>query len=184
MDAFAELGLGRDLRVTEEELRSVMDRLSGERHPDAGGSAGEFAQLREAYAILRSPGRRLRHWLELGGAGAAGGVGVVPGDLLGYFEEVGGLLQRVEGVGRRKAEARSALGRSVVEREQMVVVEELGGMMDGVAERVAGLEGRFAEFEERGVKDCAGEAREVAAGLAYLEKWRGQLREAWVGLAV
>jgi len=72
----------------------------------------------------------------------------------------------------------------VVEREQMVVVEELGGMMDGVAERVAGLEGRFAEFEERGVKDCAGEAREVAAGLAYLEKWRGQLREAWVGLAV
>lgn len=183
MDAFAELGLERDLRVSEEDLRGSFDRASLERHPDAGGDREGFARLRESYDILRGPGRRLRHWLELEGVELRGAEGL-PEGVLGLFGEVGGLLQRVEAGRERKAEARSALGRSMVEREMMGLTEELEAMGNRVAARTVELEGRFGEFQEKGAVEGAAEAVGVAAELVFLEKWSAQLREAWVGLAV
>jgi curved DNA-binding protein CbpA len=183
MNAFEELGLELDLVIPEGELRRAYDRSSVERHPDAGGTGAAFARLQEAYALLRSPGRRLRHWLELGGTGS-GGIGGVPEEMLVVFGQVGGLLQRAEEIRRRKAEARSVLGRSLVEREVMAVTEEIEGMREEVAAKAGGLEERFAEFQERGVEACAGEATLVAGALVFLEKWDGQLREAWVGFAL
>jgi hypothetical protein len=183
MDAFEELGLERDLRVSEEVLRERYDRGSKERHPDGGGTREGFAQLREAYEMLRSPARRLRHWLELEGEQVSR-IGMVPEELMGLFGEVGGLLQRVEGVRVKKEGARTALVRSMVECEVMELAEGVEAMRGRVAERAAELEGCFGGFQERGLEGCVEEAMTVAASLAFLEKWEAQLREAWVGLAL
>lgn len=183
MDAFRELGVGRDLLVGEDELRRRYDASSAERHPDAGGTREGFAELREAYGVLRSPGRRLRHWLELGEV-ETGGVGGLPEEVLGLFGEVGGLLRRVEEVRERKSGARSALGRSMAEREGLGLAEELEVMRGRVAAREDGLVAKFGGFQECGPQECAAEAGMVGVTLVFLEKWEAQLQEAWVGLAL
>lgn len=183
MDAFEEMGLERDLRVSEGVLRERFDRESAERHPDGGGTREGFARLRESYGVLRSPARRLRHWLELGGEETPR-VGMVPENLMVFFGEIGVLLQRVEALRRKKSEARSTLVKSMVERESMELAEGLEVMRRRVAERGEVLEGCFGDFQERSVEGVAEEAMTVAASLAFLEKWEAQLREAWVGLAM
>ena len=74
--AYERLGVERGLVMEDEALRAAFDEVTGEVHPDAGGEREEFARVREAYDALRSPGRRLRHWLETAGvAWEAGGFG-------------------------------------------------------------------------------------------------------------
>jgi len=182
-DAFKRLGLERGLSVDEGELRAAFDRHCAEMHPDAGGDPEEFARLREAHAILRSPAKRLRHWLETGGVAWEAG-GSVPDMLMGMFGAIGELLQRVDGLTENKAAARSALGRSLLEREGMELLAEVEGRMDAVRGVREELAGRFEEFASAGAQVCAGEAAEVARALVFLEKWEGQLRERWAGLAV
>ena len=111
-------------------------------------------------------------------------IGMVPENLMVLFGEIGGLLQRVEALGRKKGEARSVLVKSMVEREGMELSEGLEAMRGRVGEEVAELEGMFEGFQERGVEGCSEEAMTVASSLAFLEKWDAQLQETWVGLAV
>ena len=179
MDAFVELGVERDLRVTEEELRERFDQLSAERHPDAGGTSEGFARLREAHEILRRSATRLRHWLELEGYPAER-VGSVPEEVAGLFGEVGALLSRAQALVRKVAEAQSALARSLAERERMELSEELESARAGLEERRVVLEERLPGFQDCGAVACVEEAQEVAASLAFLERWEAQVREAWV----
>jgi curved DNA-binding protein CbpA len=182
VDAFELLGLGSGLVLDEDDLRRAFDRKVGEEHPDAGGEGDGFAQVRAAYETLRSPGRRLRHWLELGGVEWEAG-GQVPAGLMAVFSGMGDLLMRVDGLAARKAEAQSALARSLLEREGMGLMDETEAMRDRVATMQEGAVGRFAGFEEAGAEACAREAAEVARTLLFLEKWDGQLRDRWAGLA-
>ena len=58
-------------------MRDLFREAGKQAHPDAGGGEGEFAALREAFAVVSSPSRRLRHWLELRGT---------PGEVRGSIE--------------------------------------------------------------------------------------------------
>ncbi len=181
-DCFAELGLERRLAWTEEELRERYDARCREAHPDAGGDSEQFQRLRGAYAQLRSPGRRLRCWLELECGELAPG-GEMEEALGGLFAELGPLFQRSEELARREAEARSLLMRSLVEREAM---ELMGGLEEAgkrIGDRIEELRERFAEFDRRGAGACREEAEATARSLLFLEKWEQQLRESWAKLA-
>ena len=182
MDAFELLGMGRGLSVEQDVLRSHYDRKVGEEHPDVGGEADGFARVREAYETMRSPGRRLRHWLELEGLEWQAG-GQVPAALMEVFGDMGDLMMRVDGLATKKAEAKSALGRSLLEREGMGLADELERMRERVNQMREEAEGRFSGFEETGAEGCAAEASEVARTLLFLEKWDVQLRDRWAGLA-
>lgn len=182
-DAFERLGLERGLVLDEEELRANFDRLCAKVHPDAGGEAEEFARLREAHAVLGSPAKRLRHWLETGRVSWESG-GSVPEMLMAVFGAIGELFQRVDGLAGRKAAARSALGRSMLEQEGMELLAEVECRMDVLRGIQEELVGKFEEFESAGAQVCAAEASEVARALVFLEKWEGQLRERWAGLAM
>lgn len=46
--------------ATEDEIRAAYLRKSKETHPDAGGSAEAFREVKEAYDLLRDSGRRAR----------------------------------------------------------------------------------------------------------------------------
>lgn len=181
-DCFAELGLERRLVVGPDDLQSGYDRRCAEAHPDRGGEAEVFQNLREAYGVLRSPGRRLRHWLELEGRGWSEG-GSLEGEVEVLFGTLGPLLRRAQEVAGRIAASQSVLARSLAEREGIVLLGELEAVRDRVRAAMAELEGRFPALEGRGVQEGAEEAGRVARSLMFLEKWDRQLAEAWAGLA-
>ncbi len=180
-DHFAELGVERRLSLGAEELRARYDARCREAHPDAGGEADAFQRLRGAYALLSSPAQRLRHWLELGGKELEAGGG--PGEgVTALFGELGPLLQRAREVARRHAGAKSALARSLAEREGMGALAELEGARERIRELMEGLTERFTRFDAEGVGSCAEEAAATARSLLFLERWEAELRVAWSNL--
>ncbi len=181
VDAFAALGLERRLAVGEDALRAAYDERVREAHPDRGGDPVEFQALGSAYRLLRSPGQRLSHWLELEGE-PLGKAGELPRELMELFEILGPLFKKIDEVVLRKGEARSVLARSLAEREALAA----GAELDQAGERVESLrrelESRFARFDREGAAACRVEAAEAARALRFLEKWQGQLREHFVRL--
>jgi hypothetical protein len=181
MDAFVELAVERCLDLDLQDLQEQHDRLSREVHPDAGGAEGDFDRLRESFEILRDPVRRVRHWLELHGAkpGMA-----VDGQALELFGVVGGLIERCDAVVKRKGEGRSALVKSLAEREGIGLLMEVEELLARVGEERRRLEGRFSEFDARGRAESLPEVISVAGTLIFLDRWEGQLRERWVRLGL
>jgi Protein of unknown function (DUF3631)/DnaJ domain len=55
-DYYRVLGVTKD--ATAEDIRRAYRRLAKEHHPDRGGDAGQFGQIRDAYAVLSDEARR------------------------------------------------------------------------------------------------------------------------------
>lgn len=58
-DPYRVLGVARD--ATNDEIRRAFQVLAKEKHPDANkgsGAAAEFQAVKEAYDLLKDPGRR------------------------------------------------------------------------------------------------------------------------------
>jgi curved DNA-binding protein CbpA len=174
MDAFELLGLPRKLEFSENELRAAFREAGKRVHPDAGGCEAEFAKLQEAFLTLASPSRRLKHWLALTGRPGDDRGAITPG-LMELFGKVGEVLQRADAVVRKRDEAKSALARAMLEGETHVCREAVEAMIAEVETTIAGESSAFPKIE-------AGEATPEQAGqivrnLAFLEKWRANLRE-------
>ena len=173
-DAFQILGIEPQLVLADDALREFF-RAAGKRmHPDAGGEAGEFAALREAFAVVSSPSRRLRHWLEL--RGTPGEIrGSIDPSLMDLFSEVGAVTQLAESLIRKRDEAKSALVRALLESETQVcreTVERAIAKVEAVITRECTV---FPELEKSADLDLEA-ASETARNLAFLEKWRASLR--------
>lgn len=176
MDAFVELGLPRDPAVSVDQVREAFREAGKQRHPDAGGEAGDFARLQEAMTILSDPGARLRHWLEL--EGIDGGMrGPLGEGLMELFGTVGECLQEADALIRERQAASSALVKALLENRVQVVRERLEAMQDRIENETRSRGEAFAAIA-RGEVDGWLIARE----LAFLGKWRGQLRERYGAL--
>lgn len=179
MDAFALLGMPRQLVVSEDDLRSAFREAGKVSHPDAGGSEEAFSQTQAAFATLASPSKRLKHWLVLEGI-AGEDRGTISTALMDLFGSVGGVLQQADTLIRKRDEARSALARAMMEGETQVCREAIeGGIARVDAALVAETDG-FAGIQ-------AGEvtveiAAQTARNLVFLEKWRANLQERFSGL--
>lgn len=174
VNAFDVLGLPAGLVFSEEVLREAFREAGKKVHPDAGGAEGEFATLREAFAVISSPSRRLKHWLELRGMGcdSRGNIGA---GLIELFSEVGAITQQAEKVIRKREQAQSALGRAMLEAEVQTCREDVERIISAVEIRVDGECAAFPDWESGGV--LSGEsAAERVRNLAFLEKWRAGLR--------
>jgi len=173
MDAFELLGLPRKLEFSENELRAAFREAGKRVHPDAGGSEAEFAKLQEAFLTLTSPSRRLKHWLALTGRAGDDRGAISPG-LMELFGKVGDVLQRADALARKRDEAKSALARALLEGETHVCREAVETMIDQVETAITGESSFFPQIE-------AGEtppehAGQIVRNLAFLEKWRANLR--------
>lgn len=72
--------LGVSRSAYDEELDAAWRRLAHEHHPDKGGDASTFAEVRRAASVLRNPDERAKYdlWLDTTGVlcEACGGYGV------------------------------------------------------------------------------------------------------------
>lgn len=173
-DAFQILGMEPKLVLSDDTLREAFREAGKRAHPDAGGGEGEFAALREAFAVVSSPSRRLRHWLEL--RGTPGEVrGSIDNSLMDLFAEVGAVTQLAESVIRKRDEAKSALVRALLEGETQVCREAVERAISQVETTIIRECAMFQDLEDSAAPDVEAAAK-TARNLAFLEKWRAGLR--------
>lgn len=173
-DAFQLLGMEKHLRLSAEDLREAFREAGKRLHPDAGGGEGDFADLQRAHDILASPSRRLSHWLELRGV-KIDARGTVDDSLMDLFAKVGATMQKCEALIRKREDAKSALGRALLEDETQRCREELEGVIARVNDRIECECAVFSRYEDAGSLDAVDAARTVR-NLAFLEKWQASLR--------
>lgn len=177
-DAFEQLGLPRQLDLSEDAIRSAFREAGKRLHPDAGGSEAEFSRLQEAFGLLSSPSRRLKHWLTLLGIVGDERGSISPG-VMDLFGEVGSVLQHGDSLARKRADARSALARAMLEHETQTCREDVERMIAIVDGKIAEQSTGFAAIDSSAIPDSAWVA---VRDLAFLEKWRAKLRECFSGL--
>ena len=174
MNAFEVLGIEPRLVITDEAVRDAFRVAGKQSHPDAGGGQESFAKLREAFDIVASPSRRLRHWLDLHGI-TTESRGVVTASVMDLFSDIGAVSQRAEILIRRRDETKSALARAMLESETQSCREAVEIAIAKVECAIVGETEKFTEYED----DLTGSVEAAATSmrnLAFLEKWRMTLR--------
>jgi len=171
-DAFQILGLDPVLVYSPETLRDAFREAGKRVHPDGGGGEAEFARLQEAFEVLSSPARRLKHWMELRGTPVEI-RGTIGSAMMDVFSEVGKVTQQAEAMIRKRDEAKSALFKAMLEGETQVCREQVEAMiarLDGM------IRDQCSEFPELEIHPDGQVAAEVVRNLTFLEKWRMGLR--------
>lgn len=171
-NAFETLGIDPGLVIGDEALRSAFREAGKTAHPDAGGGEAEFAALREAFEVLSSPARRLKHWLEMRGM-ALEARGTVAAGLMDLFGDVGAATQRAEEVVRRRGAAKSALGLAMLEAETQECRESVERALRRVGEAIESECAAFPGYEREADADAASK---TVRNLTFLEKWQAGLR--------
>lgn len=174
VSAFVVLGIPPGLVFSEDGLREAFREAGKGAHPDAGGKEGEFSLLRDALAVVSSPSRRLKHWLELRGlvSDPRGSIGHL---LMELFSAVGAVTQQAEGMIRRRDEAKSSLVRAMMEGEIQACRESVELALFQVEQQI-NRECSVFSYLETALEIDVGRASEIVRNLAFLEKWRAGLR--------
>jgi len=177
-DAFLRLNVPRTLELGEEQLRQALQRIGSTGHPDAGSVGDEFEEARAAYALLSSPSRRLRHWLELAGR-IPEQRGAVEQSLMELFGRVSEVGLRAEAVAKRREASQSALGLALLEAETQLVREEVEALIAVIDQTIHECCELFPGFEN-GLR--LEDAPQVMRSLGFLEKWRNGTRSLYARL--
>ncbi|MBC8127984.1 MAG: hypothetical protein H8M99_12655 [Gloeobacteraceae cyanobacterium ES-bin-144] len=179
--AFDILGLDVRLALTEEKLIAAFRAASKLAHPDVGGCEGDFAKLREAYELLASPSRRLKHWLEWKGAPSEL-RGTVSTSLMDLFSNISEVTQRAEALIRKRNEAKSSLVIAMLERETQSCREEVESCIRLLRETIHQECSTFPSLDHADQIDAEAVSL-TARNLAFLEKWQAGLRGVFSRLA-
>ena len=91
------------------------------------------------------------------------------------FTAVGAATQQAATLIRKRDEAKSALGRAMLEGETQIRREAVERAISQVETRISNECAAFPDFEKSPNLDLEA-AAETARNLAFLEKWRGGLR--------
>lgn len=184
-DAFELLGLPASAALDEATLKSAWLQAARQAHPDQpGGDATRAAELNQALDILQSPVSRLKHLLEHRSNTPWRAVPLDAG-LMRLFERLGPLLQRGTSLLNKKQAAASALAKALLAREEMEVREALEDLGAEIEQAWTELESSLPRLDERlaaGDGTAWTEIQSSQARLAYLSKWRTQLREQLLAL--
>lgn len=176
-DYFEILGIPEQLVIEADRLSAAFREAGKRAHPDAGGGDEDFCRLREAFEVIASPSKRLKHWLELRGTSVVT-RGAVDPHLMDLFAKVGAAIQQAESLIRRRDESKSALGLALLERETHVCREEVEKALAVVEKAIVSECTGFPEMQQALDIDVD-LASKSARNLAFLEKWRVGLRAAF-----
>jgi hypothetical protein len=174
IDAFALLDLPRSLTLEEKKLREAYRIACKNRADDLLEIGSADTTLSEAYRLLQSPARRLRHWLELSGIGGET-RGVVDGELLNWFTAVGSTIQQADRVLRKYEQCQSQLARAMMAAEMQQGQKSVEQQQQALAELTRQKTAVFPLLEAGAFDHEA--AWICVRDLAFIEKWQQQLRE-------
>lgn len=176
-DAFAALDLERRLDLSDDVIELAWRELSRDLHPDSDrGDAERAAAVNRAHQILRSPARRLRHWLGLHGVEIARQSAIDPA-LMGLFAEIGPALTAADEVLKKRAAASSALARALLAEPEISAQQRLQGLLGKLGKQRADLTARFHQFESDSSSGRFENALAATGQLAFLENWESQVRQ-------
>ncbi len=182
-DHFATLALPRRPWLDADALKEWFHRTTAELHPDVArrGDAERFAEVNVAYHALRDPAGRLRHLLELEAPGQLSRPQSIPNELADFFMRLAALRQALDAFALKESAASSALSRALLSSERLGLARQctdaaaqLDAAYDHALTVVLKLD---AEWEFRPA-DAIERLAALHQQIAYLSKWRGQLREA------
>ncbi|MEN3940646.1 J domain-containing protein [Prosthecobacter sp. SYSU 5D2] len=184
-DAFSLLGLPPRAALDEETLQAAYLQATRLVHPDqTGGDTLQSAELNAAKEILKSPVTRLKHLIE---NHSDTPWRAVPLDaaLMGLFEKLGPLLQASASFLKKKQSASTALAKALLANEEMRLRESLEDLGLRIEELWQQIEAQLDVYDSRIAESDASvwpELQGIQARLAYLSKWRSQIREVLLGL--
>ena len=181
-DYFALLEQPQRPWLDRDALKEIFHEKTLQLHPDAQHGANDsaaFAELNEAYRTLRDPKLRLKHLLELHGAGNGGANGI-PQQLQELFPAVSSVISQATAVTQKVTASGNALTRSLLQAELLRARLEV----DRVAETMSRLEQSALDdlrtldhTWDAASADAMQTARELHAILTYVSRWSGQLEE-------
>lgn len=181
-DCFALLEQPRRPWLDPEALKEKYHQLARMMHPDQTGTAGNFAELNEAYRTLLDPKLRLRHLLEL--EAIPMDAGAAPDSLSNFFLETGMLIQETDRLLARSTS--SALSKAMVQSELMEKGNSIAGLLSklqdfyGAAlEEVKAIDRNWTSPDK--MKD---KLSDLVRRFAYLGRWIAQLEERKLRLSI
>jgi DnaJ-domain-containing protein 1 len=172
---FKLLDVEKAIHLDLEALAKNHQRIAAAHHPDLPENNGDDTQYRlinTAYATLKSPSKRLAHFMELSGIHYEK-RGTVSDHLMDLFMSTAQLLQDTDAFLRKKSATSSILAKALLETESQQLQEHISTQIDTIEnEKSVTLEN--ATLSE----NIANAARD----LAFLEKWQAQLKERYASL--
>jgi curved DNA-binding protein CbpA len=178
-DCFALLGQPRNPHLDAEKLKEKFHQLTAAHHPDVSASADiDFSALNRAYSTLRDPVARLRHWLELESPEALARLQPVPSAVAELFPEMSEKHRALEAFLAKQSAAAGPLAQALLAPERLALLGALGKWLSHLNELQSHL---LRELESVG-GDAKSRVAEIYHHLAYLSKWREQIREGIVKL--
>lgn len=174
-DYFAVLGLPRRPALDPVVLKEKYLRLAAGAHPDAGGTDEEFRAVQAAYKTLLDPASRLRHLSELEFGSVEKKSAPVFPDL---FMKVGEALQHAKAFRARMEKTSSPLARALLAQDRQALLDQLQAAAQAVEEALQVQACELETLDARWPGIDAVELSRVAAGFAFLSRWRAEISEA------
>jgi DnaJ-domain-containing protein 1 len=187
-DYFAVLDEPRQGWLDPEALKAKFLTLSATVHPDRVHNQPEadrqaaqerYTQLNAAYQCLRDTKSRLQHLLELERGGKLQDVQNIPPETMDLFFQVGKLCRDADQFLAEKRLANSPLLKvELFERGQL--------WQDKLNTLAADLTGRISTLEDelKTLQPPGGRLEAIYRLISYYGRWRGQLQERAVQLAL
>lgn len=174
-DYFALLEQPRVPWLDPAALKEVFHRKTLEQHPDAAAppSGDTFAELNEAYQVLRDPKRRLQHLLELQGSPPSRTAESVPSELQELFLRIGEWNQQARLLLERIRGQSSALERSLLKSRLLEVQQAIENLRHELRDLTETANRELKKIEPAQTDQISG----LHSRFAYLGRWAEQLDE-------
>ena len=174
-DYFALLEQPRQPWLDLEQLKEIYLEKTRHTHPDVqpNESSAAFADLNEAYQVLREPKRRLHHLLALQGEAPTSAPAKVPEEIERLFPQVAGVLREAEQINERITQAPNALARA----DAIAETATLAGRLRATLALVRGVEENALRSLHDPPRSEPGELRDLYFVFSYVSRWIAQLEE-------
>jgi curved DNA-binding protein CbpA len=180
-DYFALLEQPRSPWLDPEELKQSFHAKTRHAHPDArpdDNSDAAFAQLNEAYQVLRDPKRRLHHFLTLKGEPAAQQAAAIPKEVDELFPAVARLTNEADAVLQKVNGSSNALSRSLLRGEVVRTRAALEETLDRLRQLHTHAEDKLSSADA----DATDVLQDLYLRFSYLARWIAELEEKLVRL--
>lgn len=169
------------------------DRFHNSVEPEQTSAARRYAELNAAFNCLRDPKERVAHFLQLELGAKPKDLQQMPDDLAEMFMQVAQLCRQTDAFLTEKARTTSPLLRVPLFEHAQAWIEKLNGQLATLTNRCELLTERLKALDARWQttlpgsalrQKVLGELEELYRQFGFFTRWRGQIQERLVQLAV